>query len=118
MNIEEIRDFCLGLPGTTEDIKWENNLCFSVREKLFLLISLDEVPPGASFKVKTDNFDAVTAREGFRQAPYFARGMWVSLDDIGRPDIKEWEAFIRTSYELVRAKLPARVRKELDGGSL
>lgn len=113
MDIEEIRKYCNSLPGVTEDIKWENNLCFSVAGKLFLLVSLDEVPPGASFKVSVDDFDAISSREGFRQAPYFARKMWVNLDDIGRPDRKEWESFIITSYELVRAKLPAKIRREL-----
>jgi predicted DNA-binding protein (MmcQ/YjbR family) len=116
MEIEEIQQYCHSLPGVTEDIKWENNLCFSVGEKLFLLISLDEIPPGASFKVPTNDFDAISSREGFCQAPYFARRMWVSLDDIGRLAKKEWESFIHTSYELVREKLPAKVRRELEKG--
>ena len=115
MNIEEIRVYCQSLPGVTEDIKWENNLCFSVVNKLFLLISLDEVPPGSSFKVPVEDFETIISREGFRQAPYFARMMWVSVDDIGRLSRKEWQNFIRTSYDLVKSKLPARVRKELEG---
>jgi predicted DNA-binding protein (MmcQ/YjbR family) len=113
MDIEEIRKYCNSLPGVTEDVKWGNNLCFSIAEKLFLLISLDEVPPSASFKVPIDDFDAISSREGFRQAPYFARRMWVSLDNIGRLDRNEWESFIRTAYELVKTKLPAKIRREL-----
>ena len=113
MEIEDIRAYCLGLPGVTEDIKWENNLCFSVSGKLFLLISLDEAPPGASFKVAKDDFDTICCRTGFSQAPYFARNMWVRISDIGLLSRQEWEAFIRNSYELVKMKLPARIRKEL-----
>jgi predicted DNA-binding protein (MmcQ/YjbR family) len=114
MDTEGIRQFSLTLPGVTEDIKWENNLCFSVANKLFLLVSLDEIPPGASFKVPVEDFDAISSREGFQQAPYFARRMWVSVDDIARLSRDEWETIIRTSYDLVKSKLPAKVRRELE----
>ena len=116
MDIEEIQDFCHSLPGVTEDIKWESNLCFSVAGKMFLLISLDEIPQTASFKVPGEDFEEITCRDGFRTAPYFGRNNWVRLDDIGHPDRKQWESFLRTSYELVKAKLPLRVKRELEGG--
>jgi len=114
MDIDEIRKFCKSLPGVTEDIKWEHNLCFMVAEKLFLLVSLDEVPAGASFKVAVDDFDAISSKEGFRQAPYFARRMWVSIDDIGRMDRKEWEDHIYRSYELVKSGLSKKKQQELE----
>ena len=113
MLIEEIQIICAGLPGVTEDIKWESNLCFSVKDKIFLMISLDEVPPTASFKVNDDDFEEISCRDGFRPAPYFGRYKWVVLDDIDRLDSKEWEQFIRTAYDLVKARLPLRLRKEL-----
>jgi predicted DNA-binding protein (MmcQ/YjbR family) len=115
MDIEEIQAYCHSFAGVTEEIKWENNLCFMVKEKLFLLISLDDIPPRASFKVHVDDFDRISTREGFSEAPYFARRMWVSLDNISRLSRQEWESFIKSSYELVKEKLPARVRKELEG---
>jgi len=115
MELEEIRTFCLNLPGVTEDIKWEHNLCFSLAKKLFLLVSLDESPPMASFKVSETDFDEISCRAGFRQAPYFARNKWVMLEDIGLPDRKEWETFIMNSYELIKLKLPKKIRNELDG---
>jgi predicted DNA-binding protein (MmcQ/YjbR family) len=114
MEVEDIRIFCLSLPGVTEDIKWGHNLCFSVGGKLFLLISLDESPVAASFKVHDSDFDPISCRHGFGQAPYFARNKWVKLDDIGIIDRKEWEAFIKNSYELVKAGLPVKIRKALD----
>ena len=113
MEIEEIQQFCLGLPGVTEEIKWEHNLCFSVAGKLFLLVSLDETPPRASFKVNEDDFDEICCKTGFRQAPYFARNKWVMVEDITLPSRDEWKAFIINSYELVKMKLPAKTRKEL-----
>ncbi len=117
MEIEDIRTFCLSLPGVTEDIKWEHNLCFSVAGKLFLLVSLDEAPPAASFKVAKDDFDEICCRAGFRQAPYFARNMWVKLEDISLLSRAEWEAFIRNSYELVKMKLPAKARKSFESAT-
>jgi len=114
MEIEEIQQFCLDFPGVTEEIKWEHNLCFLVAGKLFLLVSLDEIPPRASFKVREDDFDEICCKTGFRQAPYFARNKWIMVEDIALPDRNTWKAFINNSYELVRMKLPAKTRKELD----
>jgi predicted DNA-binding protein (MmcQ/YjbR family) len=37
VNIEDLRDFCLTLNAATEDIKWGNNLVFSVGGKMFCL---------------------------------------------------------------------------------
>lgn len=118
MEIEEIQKFCLEFPGVTEEIKWEHNLCFVVAGKLFLLVSLDETPPRASFKVLEDDFDEICCKTGFHQAPYFARNKWVMIDDIDLPDQHEWKVFIKNSYELVKMKLPAKIRKELEGNSL
>jgi predicted DNA-binding protein (MmcQ/YjbR family) len=114
VEIEEIQQLCLGLPGVTEEIKWEHNLCFSVAGKIFLLVSLDESPPRASFKVREDDFDGICCKTGFRQAPYFARNKWVMVEDITLPDQNEWKTFIKTSYELVKLKLPAKTRKEIE----
>jgi predicted DNA-binding protein (MmcQ/YjbR family) len=41
MNIEELREFCMALPGVTEDVKWGNDLCFSVGKKMFTVTSVD-----------------------------------------------------------------------------
>ena len=30
MAIDQLRKYCLSLPAVTEDVKWENNLVFSV----------------------------------------------------------------------------------------
>jgi len=65
MNIEQLRDICLNFPGVTEDIKWENHLCFCVAEKMFLIAGLDESPIPASFKVPPEQFDEVASKNGF-----------------------------------------------------
>jgi predicted DNA-binding protein (MmcQ/YjbR family) len=112
MNIEELREFCLKMPGVTEDIKWGNHLVFSVAGKIFCLTDLDP-PFHVAMKVPEEQFDELTVSGGIVQASHFARRQWVTVLDessLGRAD---WEKFILQSWQLVVAKLPARKRQEL-----
>ena len=113
MTIEDLRAIALTLPGTTEDIKWEDHLCFNVGGKMYLVTSPDNVPVSASFKTTDELFGELTAREGIIPAPYLARNKWVGIDDIGRMARDEWEELLHISYELVFSKLPAKLRKEI-----
>jgi hypothetical protein len=36
MNSEDLQGICEKLKGVTEDIKWEDHLCFNVGKKMFL----------------------------------------------------------------------------------
>jgi predicted DNA-binding protein (MmcQ/YjbR family) len=112
MNIEECRNFCLTLPGVTEDIKWENNLVFSGGGKMFCLADLD-APFQASFKVREDEFEELASRDNIIQAPYFARMKWVKATDESALSRQEWEHFLQQSYDLVKSKLPKKIRESL-----
>jgi predicted DNA-binding protein (MmcQ/YjbR family) len=112
MNIEELRSFCLRLPAVSEDIKWGNNLVFSVADKMFCLADLDP-PFQVSFKVREEEFEELTSRDDIIQAPYFARMKWVKVTDEGRLSRQEWEHFLRQSYELVKSKLPNKIRDSI-----
>lgn len=94
------------MPGVTEDIKWENHLCFNVGGKMFLITSPDESPVTASFKTTEEKFEELSEREGFMPAPYLARNKWVKVDDIGRLMVKEGKELLELSYKLVKEKLP------------
>lgn len=51
MNIEEIRDYCLAKPGTSEGFFFdETTLVFRVMNKLFALTGLDKHPPYLNLK--------------------------------------------------------------------
>jgi predicted DNA-binding protein (MmcQ/YjbR family) len=113
MNVEEMRSFCLGLPGVTEDIKWGNNLVFMVGNKMFCLVDL-EPPFRVSLKVPEEEFDELTAQSGIIQAPYFARMKWVCVTDMERLGGKEWEHLLEQAYRLVKEKLPKRLQEELE----
>jgi predicted DNA-binding protein (MmcQ/YjbR family) len=112
MDIESLRAFCLNLPAVTEDVKWGNDLCFSIGGKMFCVSSL-EPPLRVSFKVLDEEFDELSTRDGFMPAPYMARAKWVSVTNPSVLKTKEWQSLVKQSYELVKAKLTIKLRKEL-----
>lgn len=114
MSIEEIEKICKSFRGVTEDIKWENHLCFNIGGKMFLITSPDNVPPTATFKVPDEEFETITEIEGFAPAPYMARYKWVFIDDINRLSRDEWRGYLKKSYDLVYAKLPVKIKKEIE----
>jgi predicted DNA-binding protein (MmcQ/YjbR family) len=106
MTIDTIRQICRALPDTTEDIKWGSDLVFSVGGKMYLVVCLDP-PHTVAFKCTREEFAELVERDGIIPAPYLARAMWVQEQKIGdtleRPEL---ERLVRTSYELVKSKLP------------
>jgi len=112
MNIEEIRAFCLALPFATEDVKWENDLCFCIGAKIFCAAGLNS-SFDVSFKVKDEEFDLLTTSANIKPAAYVARYKWIAVSDANRFTDKEWEHYIRQSYELVKARLPKSVLAKL-----
>lgn len=113
MNIEELQTICKKLKGVTEDIKWQDHLCFNIGGKMFLITSPDSIPVSASFQVSAEEFDELSQKEGFMPAPYLAKYKWVHLDDISRLNKKEWEYYTMQSYNLKAAKLPTKIKKEI-----
>ena len=112
MNIEDLQSICKKLPAVTEDIKWGHDLVFSVGGKMFCVAGLDQSPTSASFKVKDEEFDEMSSREGFKPAPYVAKYKWVWTDDISKMSKKEWAHYVQQSYELVKAKLSPKAKRE------
>lgn len=112
MNIEELRIFCLSLPDVTEDIKWGDNLVFSVSVKMFCLADLNP-PLHVAFKIPEEEFVELTSSTDIIQAPHFARMKWVMVTDENRFSRVEWEHYLRQSYELVKSKLTKRVRESI-----
>jgi len=114
VNIEQLREICLALPGVTEDVKWDNHLCFCIAEKMFLICGLDESPTPASFKVPEEQFTEVASFDGFRQAPYLARGQWVHTSDIKNLTEEQWERYAVQSYGLIKSRLSKKLQRQLD----
>jgi len=114
MTLDDIQAFCKKLPAVTEDIKWKRDLVFSVGGKMFCVMGLDESPTTASFKVTDEEFEEMCQRNGFKPAPYVAKYKWVWVDDINKMNKNDWNKYINQSYELVKAKLSLKVKKQLD----
>ncbi len=113
MNIEELRKICKDLPYVTEDIKWENHLCFNIGGKMFIIIGMDEIPVTASFKTDDEDFAALSMQDGFIPAPYLARYKWIHTSDINHLSMKEWKQVVAKSYNLIKSKLPKNILRDL-----
>lgn len=108
MDIEALRSVCMGLPGATEDIKWENDLCFLIGGKMFCVTALDSKPVMISLKVDGENYDELILKEGIVPAPYLARHKWVLIKDVNAIPPVQLMKMIRQSYKLIKAKLPGK----------
>jgi len=102
----------MALPAVTEDVKWDNDLCFSVGGKMFCVAALD-LPFKVSFKVPAEQFEELSSQPGIVPALYMARAQWVQVSSPAQFSRQEWEAFITQSYNLVKAKLTKKLRTEL-----
>jgi predicted DNA-binding protein (MmcQ/YjbR family) len=110
MTLETVRAICRALPEVTEDVKWGNDLCFCVREKMFVVVNL-EPPHQLAFKCTPESFAELVERPGIIPAPYMARNMWVQEQELGQTlDRSELAALVKTSYDMVVAKLPKSKR--------
>jgi predicted DNA-binding protein (MmcQ/YjbR family) len=130
MNDKSLNKLTASWPGVSSDVKWDDDLIFSVAGKMFCGLCLRAGSPNGredgtesglsgaekgklSFKVDPERFLEFTDRPGFRPAPYMARAHWVTLDDPGVVPRAELDALLRRAYELVRARLPKKTQREL-----
>ena len=110
MTLETLRGLCLSFPGATEQIQWSDDLVFKVGGKMFCVASTEPDTVALSFKCDDETFAALIEQEGIIPAPYLARAKWVALERLDALPNRELQPLITRSYELVRAKLPARAR--------
>ena len=112
MTKSDLESHCMSLPGTKQDIKWGHDLCFCVAEKMYCVTAV-EGQLAASFKVLPEEMQTLTEREGIIPAPYMARNNWVYVETAKALTPKEWKYYVKQSYELVVAKLPAKTQAKL-----
>lgn len=115
MNIEELREYCLSLKGTTECFPFDDvTLVLKVQGKMFALIPLDKIETSITLKCNPDL--AISLREEYEAvvpAYHFNKKHWntVFLDGhISCKHIREW---IDHSYQLVVDGLPKKLKEEL-----
>ncbi len=116
MNIEELRDYCLGLKGTTDEFPFDDvSMVMKVQGKMFALIPLDN--PETQISLKCDPDWAISLREEYAAivpAWHFNKKHWNTV--IIDPSISEKFLceLINHSYNLVVEGLPRKLREELE----
>lgn len=110
MTREEVEAIALGLPAATKIVQWGGADVYKVGGKVFAICGLGG---GLSFKVSEIGFMVLTDEGGpGRQAPYLAKGGWVSVD-FEEVEAHDAEGWIATAHELIAAKLTRKARAEL-----
>ena len=111
MNVDTIRKLCLSLPDATENLQWEDELCFKVRGKIFAMVGLSSVPQRLVFKSDPEAFQELLEHEGVVPAPYVGRYKWLMLENLDVLSKPEIDRCIKKSYAMVAAKAkPSRSR--------
>jgi predicted DNA-binding protein (MmcQ/YjbR family) len=116
MDIDWIRDLCLSLPHTTEQIQWGDDLVFKVAGKIHAITVLKPAKLWLCFKVSPEKFAELTERPGIIPAPYLARAKWIALETKDALSSDELALLLRESYDMVVAKLPKKTREALASG--
>ncbi|MEO5996254.1 MAG: MmcQ/YjbR family DNA-binding protein [Chitinophagaceae bacterium] len=114
MDAESIREYCLKKKSTTESFPFGNDtLVFKVKGKIFLLLSLNQMP--VSFNAKCDPDQAIELREQYESIQpgyHMNKKLWNTVTvgaDITNKLIKE---MIDNSYLLIVRSLPKKIQEE------
>lgn len=117
VNESELKKLCATWPGVESSIKWEDDFVYSVAGKMFTVLCLRGPDKGRiSFKVDPERFLELTDQPGIVPAHYMARAFWITLVEPERFQRAEIDAYVRHSYELVRAKLTKKMQAKLAAG--
>jgi len=114
MNLAQFQEYCLSLPGVTEEFPFgDETLVYKVSGKVFALSGLTEFE---TINLKCDPEEAIELREryeGVIPGYHMNKKHWNTVDvHSGIPNklLLEW---IKNSYNLVVASLPKKEREKL-----
>jgi predicted DNA-binding protein (MmcQ/YjbR family) len=113
VNIDWVREYCMGMPHATESLQWGDDLVFKIGGKMFAALVLKPAPVWLSFKCTPEEFAELTERPGIIPAPYSARYYWIALETQEALSKSELEGLLRNSYEMVLEKLTKKTRTAL-----
>jgi len=112
MDHTQLEQLCLNLKGTTTDVKWGNDFCYLVGDKMYCVTNLDR-PMKVSIKVLAEEFGELIEQDGIIPAPYMARNSWIFVEKANALTTAEWKYYVKQSYELVVAKLPKKIKMKI-----
>lgn len=118
MNIEELRDYCIGKKATAEETPFgPDTLVFKVASKVFLLVGLDQVGQ-LCFNVKSNPKYATELRENHPQTVFPGYHMnkkhWNTVFANRELDDQFLIGLIDHSYDLVIQGLSKKERAEIE----
>jgi predicted DNA-binding protein (MmcQ/YjbR family) len=113
MNVEELREFCLRFPHTTESLPFDEwSLVLKVHGKMFAILSLDEHPPRINLKNEPERNMELREEFGWILPGYHMNKQhWNTIVCEEYADFILIKELIQTSYNLVFQKLPKKVRE-------
>lgn len=114
MDIEQVRDFCLTLPGVTEDSPYgPDMIVFRIEKKIFLHLPLEYAEPRISIKMPPEKvFELRDRYPAIRAAFHLNKTHWNEIlieNTFPEEQIKNW---ILESYNIVLSNLPKKLREK------
>lgn len=110
MTPDEIKAHCLALPDAAYSLKWGDDHCYTIAEKMFCAHGPDG--NGLSFKCSPDAFQMLVESGVGAPAKYLARAKWVTVKADAIPD-EELKARLTHAYGIVRSSLPKKTQSLL-----
>jgi len=114
MHIEAFYNYCLSLPGTSEDFPFgEETLVFKVMGKMFALTNIETFE---SINLKCDPVKALELRAAHQEVNpgyHMNKKHWNTITMSGDLADEFIMELIKHSYDLVVAKLPKKDREKL-----
>jgi predicted DNA-binding protein (MmcQ/YjbR family) len=114
MNFETVRNYCLAKKGVTESLPFDQKtLVFKVGNKMFALMDMDNF---VSVNLKADPENSIELREKFSAiipGYHMNKKHWNTVMVNEGLDDSLLSELIDSSYKLIVASLPKKVRDEL-----
>ncbi len=114
MNIEQVRDYALTLPGVTEDMPFgEDCLVFRIEGKIFLCLNLDSNPSRMALKLAPERGEELREKyPDITPAWHWNKRHWNDICyEQGFTDV-QIQAWIEEAYRLVLSALPKSLQKK------
>lgn len=115
MDIQEVREFALTMPGATEDMPYGPDwLVFRIGGKIFLHIWLESPEATCAVKLQPEEGELLRAHhDAIRPAYHLNKMHWndLYLDNLDDAQVNE---LIEKSYQLVLNKLPKGIRSRYE----
>ena len=108
-------NYCLAFPAVVREEKWDDDVRFSVGEKLFCMISKTS-PHQIALKCRLEDFHRLISQPGIVPAPYLARYHWVQIKQLDTLPVPQLQSLLQNASDLVGHSLPrgesARILRE------